>query len=253
MNLVFASGFLVPNHLGDKEYFRGAHEAFPQALFPVVPVTGTVEERARALATAIRGGLPAGPIHIIAHSMAGLDARFLLANNLEGLAEPGRVASLSTISTPHRGSPIADLIAGPSPDPFDPRRFVYDVLTHLLHDLSLPAGAIGNLTGGFAQKFNEQVKDVPHVAYFSYAGAGMNSFLLKPGHLYIELTGATAEEKLNDGLVSVASAAWGQQPEPPWPADHLAEVGWDLSTPTLRAPFDHLAAYRRIIARVSAA
>ena len=50
-----------------------------------------------------------GDLHIIARtSMGGLDSRFLLSNNLLGLAD--RVVSLSTVSTPHRGSPVADLI-----------------------------------------------------------------------------------------------------------------------------------------------
>ena len=94
MNLVFASGVLVPQHILGVDYFRGikAHvEANGHhAVFPQVPVTGTVAERAVALADAIAAVYPAGPIHIIAHSMGGLDSRFLIANNLNGLSEPGR-------------------------------------------------------------------------------------------------------------------------------------------------------------------
>ena len=250
MNLVFASGFLIPQRLFRMEYFRGLHAAFPGAVFPLVPITGTIEERARALATYICSAFPAGPVHIVGHSMGGLDARYLLSANLEGLAEPRRVVSLSTVSTPHRGSPIADLLDGPRPDLLDPRRIVFDLLDHALRSLGIPAGALSDLTTGFAEKFNARTPDVPHIRYFSYSGAGLNSFVLRPGQLYIESVGTTPQERSNDGLVSVASAKWGEVAEPPWPADHLAEVGWDLDAPDLTPSFDHLAAFRRIVARL---
>jgi hypothetical protein len=47
--------------------------------------------------------------HIVAHSMGGLDSRYLLSPVSENkLVAP--VQSLTTISTPHQGSPIADII-----------------------------------------------------------------------------------------------------------------------------------------------
>src|SRR4051794_7951025 len=110
MHLVFASGFLVPQRLIGVEYFRGLREAFPGALFPAVSPTASIDRRAAALGDAIAAAFPSGPIHVIAHSMGGLDARAVLARNLRGLAEPGRITVLSTVSTPHRGSPIADLL-----------------------------------------------------------------------------------------------------------------------------------------------
>ena len=49
-----------------------------------------------------------GPFHLIAHSMGGLDSRFLITH----LQPDGdnRILSLTTIGSPHHGSPIADLI-----------------------------------------------------------------------------------------------------------------------------------------------
>ena len=41
----------------------------------------------------------------------------------------------------------------------------------------------GNLTSNFARQFNADTPDVKHISYFSYAGAEMKSFLLKPGNL----------------------------------------------------------------------
>ena len=130
MNLVFASGFLVPQQFLGIDYFRGmsAHLAGRHdALFHVVPPVGTSEMRAQSLADAIQQKFPAGPVHIIAHSMGGLDSRTLIARNHHGLSQPGRIASLTTLSTPHRGSPVADLLAGPRPT--DLRRVIYDTIS----------------------------------------------------------------------------------------------------------------------------
>src|SRR5262249_31487316 len=130
MNLVFASGFLVPQHiLGVADYFNGLAKYIKDggkhtAIFPDVSPVGTCEMRARQLAPQIRAAFPNGEIHIIAHSMGGLDCRVLIAQNLEGLSTPGRIKSLTTIATPHRGSLIPDLLAGPRPQ--DARRVLYD-------------------------------------------------------------------------------------------------------------------------------
>lgn len=54
-----------------------------------------------------------GPFHVIAHSMGGLDARFLtthLQQKYNSPSYPNRILSLTTLSTPHHGSPVADLL-----------------------------------------------------------------------------------------------------------------------------------------------
>ncbi len=71
---------------------------------PRVPAVGSVVVRAEKLAAAVRA-LPARKVNLIAHSMGGLDARYAICQL--GLAD--RVASLTTIGTPHLGTPLADL------------------------------------------------------------------------------------------------------------------------------------------------
>lgn len=252
MSVVFAAGFLFPQHLAGKDYFRGVAAAFPGAIFPDVPPVGDVPTRANALAERINAAFPSGPIHIIAHSMGGLDSRFLLSKNLLGLANPGRAVSLSMVSTPNWGSPVADLLVGPQPSPLDPRRLIYDTLIHLAAELGQRVGALGDLTSSYAAAFNTQNPNAANVAYYSYAGSGTASFLLIPSHLYIEHVGQTPDAKANDGLVTVRSASWTTLAEAPWPTDHLGEVGYDLSSPTLVSAFDHIAAYRRILLRAGA-
>ena len=77
----------------------------------VPPIAG-VKLRALVLAEQIERACPGQAVHIIGHSMGGLDARQLLVNP----AWSGRILSLTTIGTPHLGSALADysrLRAGP--------------------------------------------------------------------------------------------------------------------------------------------
>src|SRR5204863_998767 len=71
--------------------------------------TSSIELRARQLRAQIllslrAQGCPKGRVIIIAHSMGGLDARYMISR----LRMADRVAALITVSTPHRGSPYAD-------------------------------------------------------------------------------------------------------------------------------------------------
>ena len=250
MNLVFASGFLVPQHLLGIDYFHGvsAHLAGRhETLFPFVPPFGTAEERARVLADAIDQKFRQGPVHIIAHSMGGLDGRVLIARNHHGLSDPGRIASLTMLSTPHRGSPIADLLAGPKPGGL--RRLTYELISQTIAGLGIPAGAIANLTTESASRVPDVATSHAHIRYRSYAATGRprtppTCFLLALTHHYIhEVTG---EE--NDGAVAVGSAKYGEFQEPPWRCDHFDMIGHNLDGVGPR--FDHLAHIDAIIERL---
>jgi len=250
MNLVFASGFLIPQRLKGLDYFRDVAKQYPGALFPRVALAGNVELRANQLAEQIEAAFPEGRIDIIAHSMGGLDARFLLSHNLRGLTQ--RIATLSTIATPHRGSPLADLLAGPTP--LGPKRLMYELIKDTMARQGYAIGGLANLTTGAAMTFNQQCPDVPGVTYLAYAGCGPRSYALRAGGWVIERAASTADERQNDGLVSVASAQWPgmQLAEPPWPADHLAELGYDLDRPGAKPNFDYLGAMIRVVERALA-
>jgi triacylglycerol lipase len=250
VNLVFASGFLVPQRCLGQDYFRGVRAAFPGACFPQVPVLGSIKMRAQALATEITGFRfpePQARIHIIAHSMGGLDARYALHRGLSGLTP--RVASLSTIGTPHRGSPIADLLVGPDAGARPVRRVVYEALRGAVAAFGLPTGALDNLTTAYARRFNEAHPDIADIPCYCYAGNGATSYLLQLTSAYIRNAGQAEDERENDGLVSVASASWKPLAESPWPTDHLGEVGHSLTPPSFASSFPHLEALRRVIER----
>ena len=197
------------------EYFRGIpgrmRKMGTKAYVTRVGATASIEARAQELAALIRE-LDEPKVNVIAHSMGGLDARYALAKL--GLAE--RVASLTTIGTPHRGTPLGDLgakaIAG---------RF----------GVKAVAGSVGIRLEGIddaaterMRSFNEGVLDTRGVAYASYVSAvpGVTALhpMLVPGWLYV--SGAAGA---NDGVVPAASQRWGDvlaEIE----ADHWAVVGW---------------------------
>src|SRR4051794_14664518 len=90
-------------------YFRGIPQwlraAGNRVLVTKVPPIAGIESRAKRLGEQIAAAFPDEPVHLIGHSMGGLDARILLS-------DPDwsrRVLSLTTIGTPHLGSSIADL------------------------------------------------------------------------------------------------------------------------------------------------
>ena len=98
----------------------------------------------------------------MAHSMGGLDARYMISRRL--LQPPNvRVLSLTTIASPHRGSAFADYV-------FD--RIGPVGLTKVyraLGSLRLETGAFAQLTRRFmVEEFNPATPDVEGVTYFSY-------------------------------------------------------------------------------------
>jgi triacylglycerol lipase len=245
MHLVFASGFLGPQRIAWIDYFRDLPAQYPDALFADVPVNGRISDRAPMLARQIQQRFPTGEIHIIAHSMGGLDSRFLLTNNLLGLTD--RIVSLSTVSTPHRGSPVADAVQGLLPG-ID----VVPVRKLLNSFQSIGSGALGDLTTAAALRFNEENPDLPHVRYRSYFGGSPISLALRPTFELIRSSGTTEDEKTNDGVVSLHSARWPMDlVEPAWLADHLAQIGHNLDALDLLGTFDHKKAFARVVERAT--
>ena len=146
-----------------------------------------------------------GRVNIIAHSKGGLDARYLIS----GLHMEDQVASLTTISTPHRGSELLNLL-NRLPDP------VYRFVASLFDRAYARFGdqnpdcyhASKQLSPEFCREFNEQYPDSAKVYYQSYASCMKHTLgdgLLSIPNLLMFLAGAGA----NDGLVTEQSARWG--------------------------------------------
>src|SRR5882672_1946654 len=131
-------------------------------LEPQVDPTGSIDKRGGQLADKIlKQTAPGTKVHILAHSMGGLDARFAIKNRSD-LA--GRVATLVTIGTPHRGSPVADAVANETGP-------LLNRIPHLLRQkLESNTEALRDLTTPVCSAFDDATPDAPSVRYINVAG-----------------------------------------------------------------------------------
>lgn len=232
------------------DYFNGVAAHLQQqghvVIAPQVNPIGSVAVRGQQLAAAIlQAPASEDQLHVIAHSLGGLDARFALWN-VAGVAQ--RVKTLVTIGTPHRGSPVADAVANRTDPLF---QYVPQPLRELLES---NAGALRDLTTKVATQFDAATPDSDAVRYIEVAGdaskGGQELLLFRLAAAIGQLKG-----EVNDGVVTRSSALReGHEHLDDWPVDHAGEIGWSLrltwpislSLP-LFAPPGHLARYDAIV------
>jgi len=146
----------------------------------------------------------ADKVNIIAHSKGGIDARYAISKLKIG----EKVASLTTISTPHRGSCIADIATRLIPEDNHIIEQIIRLLAWLTGDPE-PAGtqAIQELTREHMSIFNQDVPDYPGTYYQSYGSIMQDKlndmFFMLNYNLLLKIEGD------NDGMVSVLSSKWG--------------------------------------------
>jgi triacylglycerol lipase len=200
-------------------YFQGIDKALRRAGYPVfvskVHPTGGIARRAEQLKKSIEAGMAElngsgqGKMIIVAHSMGGLDARYMI----HSLGMADRVAALVTITTPHRGSPYADWCV----------RHIGKRLGgfELMEKLGLDVTGVRDLTTEACAAFNQKIGDVPGVGYFSVSAARewrkVAPFVLHSHKIVAALEGE------NDGIVSVKSSTWGTHLGT-WRADHFHTI-----------------------------
>ena len=239
--VIFVHGILGFNVLGLPKlglairYFRGLHKSLKnlpvEAHFPTLPPVGRIADRAQALADYIEE-LGVDSVHLIGHSMGGLDCRYFTTH----LDPKRRVRSVTTVATPHHGTPLSDwIVTG---------RGLFPKLAGWV----LGSG-IEDLTTDALERFNTEVPDREDVEYNSYAGARP---IDEMPPWYRPWTRLIANRKGdNDSQVPVESARWGQFIRE-LRADHLELVGWSLALPsrTRQRPFDHIGLYHEIVKRL---
>ncbi len=216
------------------DYFPGIPEALRLAgnrvLLARLSPTAGIADRAQELKAQIDREYPGEPVHLLGHSMGGLDSRYMIARL--GMAD--RVLSLTTLGTPHQGSSFADWAV---------HRFA-SLLRPLFDLLGVPSQGFFDLTMSSCQKFNQEVPDQPGVRYFSVAGRFECGWSAPEWSLSASVLRRI--EGPNDGIVSVSSATYGESCEV-WDADHLSLVNWYHP---LRPPRDRIPDYGRLIGRL---
>ncbi len=239
-----------------------------------LPPFQSVAERAKVMVPqleAIMAKTGASKVNLVGHSQGGLDARYLVSTMGWG----DRVASVTTLATPHRGSPLADMaLAAPAgADPYGTA--IARWLGHHVHDSPMAESADfrGNaqsLSVAGAAQFNAANPNAPSVFYQSWAGVSSVMGDAKPGQKGTEavdsqqpagtggdhlnpimypaamVLAAKAPGQPNDGVVTVDSAKWGQF-NGVLPADHLDLEGINgFDDDKQRTGFDPRAFYLRM-------
>ncbi len=218
------------------------------AYAPNVAPYNTVAERAKMWQERLHHILKetgAEKVNLVAHSMGGLDARYLVQN----LEMHRNVASVTTVATPHRGTSIARFIMD---QPAQVQRWAAELINRIgeaaMHDTHPDVSeAVAQLTPEYVKKtFNPSCPDHPDVLYRSYAGqAGkgtdvpINPFLRPFNSIIFE------REGVNDGYIAVESARWGTFCGT-INADHTLQIGIKLS----QSSFNHLVFFREVITQL---
>ncbi|KNC54050.1 esterase/lipase/thioesterase family active site protein [Thecamonas trahens ATCC 50062] len=194
---------------------------------PVVSPLEGIAVRAGQLADALRAaraemGDESLRFNVVAHSMAGLDVRYLIAH----LGGDELVASLTTLGTPHRGSAVADVLAGSLE--------ASATIERIVSWLGISTDGLRDLTTAATAAFNAAVPNSPRVLYFSVASyddpSPMHPYAVtsrmlraaapsdprsttgRTGSRVVATPGSSAPRDHfdSDGLVTVASAKWGK-------------------------------------------
>lgn len=266
-------------------YFYGVAEALQaagetQVFETQVDPYGATEVRGNQLAPQIDEILAAtgkDKVNIVAHSQGGLDSRYIIST----LGYGDRVASLTTISTPHRGTRICDGLLKAVPDWTDSLiNAAADLLGTSLFDIESNSDmrkSLETISEYYVQTvFNPANPNDPRVTYFSYAGRSNDASgvgdcdgswiaddpsvidhidpLLSITGDYLKTPGngilCTDNSCVNDGVVTVASSRWGLFMGC-FPADHFDEVGQiKKEQPNAESGYDQRVFYTNVVKRL---
>jgi triacylglycerol lipase len=232
--IVLMHGFFGWGELGPLSYFAGVaadltaqgYDVYEPAVSPI----NSMEVRAGQWVTAIEEHFGKGTkVNMIAHSQGGLDARYMIST----LGWGDRVGALVMVSTPNRGTVLADIVDGLLPG------VDQSLINSILNIFGMSYEGISELSHEYVNNtFNPANPDDPRVAYYSYeVDAANNCFLLlQPTHYIISLF-----DGANDGVIDDGSANWdtmlGVES-----ADHWSIIG----QPVGFANFDQVVFYRGI-------
>ena len=259
--LVLAHGFFGFDEVGPLGYFNGAEDALRDAGFAayvtaVEPIASSVETRGPELGreiACIAQMAGVDKVNLVGHSQGGLDSRVVAAHPYFSQY----VASVTTVSTPHRGTLIADAALGLLPDGEVSEALldaIADFWGYLVGapdtDADVQASLI-QLSATHSSDFNLAFPDNPNIRYYSWSGRTVltvlsfdyggdecdgGAFENPDARDLVDIELSLTYEFLdlfsgrNDGLVTIASSKWGTFMG--WIAtDHADQIGL-LSFPT---------------------
>ena len=206
--------------------------------------------------------------NLIGHSQGGIAVRYVMA------MEPDLIASVTTVGTPHDGSPVADGIvrdtasAGVSGIVFSILSALGTVVDFLGGTPQLPqnaAATFNDTTTATAAAFNTQYPlGLPTVScgqgpaqvngapMYSAGGTSVLTNPYDPSDALLALTSTFFNGAANDGLVGRCSSHFGTVLRDDYPWNHLDEVNMVFGLRGLFAP-DPVAFYRTQVNRLKVA
>lgn len=294
--VVLVHGFSGFYELGPLNYFFEVEDHLAsvgetEVFAPALPPYNSSQQRVLVLAQVVDEVLEQtgrARVHIIAHSQGGVDSRRLVS----AMGYADRVASITTVATPHRGTPLADAALVAPDGALNPAG---QLLGWLIGAVDEPPNdaewddattgddpwdpdmvAVAELlsTDGMAA-FNAQHPDPEEVQFFSVAGYSnlrpapslcddgvwdtdgkvdsVDPFLVGSGLLLSGSgDGSLLSPRANDGIVPTDSMVWGAFLGCV-PADHFDEVGQIADFGSgLISGFDHRELFERLLINVRA-
>jgi triacylglycerol lipase len=167
---------------------------------------GTIENNTKTIKKSIEKVLLetcSEKVNLIAHSKGGLEARYLISS----LGMEQKIASLTTISTPHNGSKTMDIFYRMPKWLHKLVSVFVDLWFKILGDKEPDFFTTSRqFSTYFCKEFNQQNIDSKQVYYQSYATVMNNYFsdvLMMVPYIIVYLI-----EGENDGLVTPTSATW---------------------------------------------
>lgn len=191
-------------------------------------------------------------VNLIGHSMGGLDSRYVAA------VRPDLVASVSTVASPHLGSPVADAISGWTPtgqktladivsgisqlmavgsggtqNPQDPYAALASLSTPGMaaFNAKYPAGVPASCSGNGALTSPEGIR------FYSWGGTGVLTNPLDLTDLLFALTGTAFNGSPDhDGMVGRCSSHFGLVIKDNYFMNHLDDVNQILGLNSFFTP-----------------
>ncbi len=158
--------------------------------------------------------------YLLGHSTGGLLAR-ALAHELK---EEGRIVSVVTMATPHRGSPLVEIAKG-----FSSRHpLIHRAFCAVNYDINQRLGSFQDLALDAALEFNEKYPDLADVDYASVVFKLERNQMSWPVRLANSLLDEDHKMKDHDGYVEASSQQWGKLIAE-MDVDHLGQTGFSFS------------------------
>lgn len=208
-----------------------------QLFIAKTPAVASLDVSADILKNEIERLVPEGPFHLVGHSMGGLISRLVV--NKHNLAD--RVLSVTTLSTPNRGSKVADWLY---------EKITYGrnskIISQLLKLFGNSLDVVKELTTEhITTVFNKIATKEEQVKYFSmgfYIPKPRTKYTLNPYLLPASILNEKLGRPLSDGPVDIESAKWGI---------HLGNMPGDHYSETAPLRFGGKTIYKEVFATVT--